>query len=118
MSAPEEEKTPMTDKALRNTQGLFRAAAECNGFAHHARTLEKRLRLHSASRERMEKAVTAVIDKMELRARRWDTAGCEEKNATGDMALSCFAHAAGLRVMAEELRSALSAASQEGEKNP
>jgi hypothetical protein len=32
--------TPRTDKALKNTQGLFRAAAETNGFADHARLLE------------------------------------------------------------------------------
>lgn len=35
--------TPLTDKALRNTQGLFRAAAETNGFADHARQLERKM---------------------------------------------------------------------------
>lgn len=34
---------PLTRKALANTQGLFRAAAETNGFADHARDLETRL---------------------------------------------------------------------------
>lgn len=33
--------TPLTDIALVKTQGLFRAAAASNGFADHARTLER-----------------------------------------------------------------------------
>ncbi len=33
--------TPRTTKALKATQGLFRASAETNGFADFARTLEQ-----------------------------------------------------------------------------
>jgi glyoxylase-like metal-dependent hydrolase (beta-lactamase superfamily II) len=36
-----ERPTPETTEALRRTQGLFRAAAETNGFASFARSLEK-----------------------------------------------------------------------------
>lgn len=35
--------TPRTDKALRATQGLFRAASATNGFTGFARTLEREL---------------------------------------------------------------------------
>jgi hypothetical protein len=37
----QEQKTPLTRKALRLTQGLFRASAETNGFADHARAMEQ-----------------------------------------------------------------------------
>lgn len=35
------EGTPRTAKALKATHGMFRVAAACNGFADHARTLER-----------------------------------------------------------------------------
>lgn len=35
--------TPRTDAALAATQGMFRASAAANGFADHARTLEREL---------------------------------------------------------------------------
>lgn len=93
--------TPMTDELERQVAreirgaSMFRSNASVVGDAaskilKHARTLEKRLRLHSASRERMEKALRNLLR-----------------------------HPIGVSTNAmdiAEARAALSAASQEGKK--
>lgn len=118
MSAPEEEKTPTpeTDKFYGCPSPESGKQWQTRGTIaelEFARTLERQLRLHSASRERMENAlrITPIIEANDEQARAdWeDGEGAECVTASG------IWHAA-IAYERARLRSALSAASQEGEK--
>jgi len=57
--------TPRTEQALKQTQGLFRAAASANGFSEHARQLERELAASQAGQAellaRLEEARTSHL---------------------------------------------------------